>query len=39
MKWIASALLASALARATSSPFSVSVETGWPAPPLMLEIL
>lgn len=41
MKWLA-ASLAAALACATAAaapPLSVSVETAWPAPPLLLEIL
>jgi hypothetical protein len=38
MKWCAVAVLA-ALAHAASPPFSVSVETSWAAPPLVLEIL
>jgi len=38
MKWLAAAAVL-ALARAASPPFSVSVETAWSAPPLVLEIL
>lgn len=39
MRWAVVAALVGGVAGATSPPLSISLETSWPAPPILLEIL